>query len=103
MNTTEKSITRDELYTAVWSKTLKALASEWNTEYLRLVQACEKLAVPRPGQNYWPNIALGRTVEKEPLGVRPENIPNEWVLLPPRVREKKLPPHHHSAQPRQQR
>jgi len=32
------TITRDQLYEAVWSKPLKSLAEEWNTTYLRLVE-----------------------------------------------------------------
>jgi hypothetical protein len=91
MNGQEKKITREELYEAVWSKTLKTLAHEWNTTYLRLVQACQEMDIPRPSQGYWQLIALGHTVEKTPLPDRTERIPQELVLLPQGVRPVKIP------------
>jgi hypothetical protein len=91
MSTQQKTITREELYAAVWSKTLKALAIEWNTTYLHLVRACDVMEVPRPSPSYWPSLALGYMVEKEPLNACTEDTPNEWVLLPPSIREKKSP------------
>ena len=92
MEATGKTVTRDELYAAVWSKTLKALATEWNTNYPHLVRACDAMEVPRPSPSYWPSLALGYTVEKDPLNVSTDTTPKEWVLLPPGVREKKSPP-----------
>jgi hypothetical protein len=91
MSSPEKKVTREELYEAVWSKTLKNLAQEWNTTYSRLVQACHEMDIPRPGQGYWQVIALGHTVQKSPLTPRTENIPHELVLLPQGVRPVKIP------------
>lgn len=91
MNGQEKKVTREELYEAVWSKTLKTLAHEWNTTYLRLAQACQEMEIPRPGQGHWQAIALGHTVEKPPLPERTENIPQELVLLPQGFRPVKNP------------
>ena len=45
-----KRITRIELYEAVWSKTFKALAQEWNTTHEQLLKACRTMNVPRPNQ-----------------------------------------------------
>jgi hypothetical protein len=89
MNGPAKRVNREELYEAVWSKTIRTLAQEWNTTYLRVVQACEKMDVPRPGQGYWQSIARGHRVEKEPLPARIGNCPEELVLLPQGVREEK--------------
>jgi len=36
-------VTREELYEAVWSKTLKALAQEWNTTREQLLLACKRM------------------------------------------------------------
>lgn len=82
MNQPAKTITREELYEAVWSNTIKRLAQEWNTTYLRLVQACQEMEVPRPSQGHWQLVARGKTIEKEPLPDRTGNIPNELVFLP---------------------
>ena len=57
-----KVVTREELYEAVWSKTLKALAQEWSTTHEQLLVACKKMDVPRPNQRYWPLISWGHRV-----------------------------------------
>jgi len=80
----KSTITREELYEAVWSKSLQTLAKEWNTTYVRLVQACQELDVPRPGPGHWQLIARGRVIEKEPLPERKQARPNEFVLMPPK-------------------
>jgi hypothetical protein len=79
-------ITRENLYVAVWAKTLKSLAKEWNTTYLRLAQSCQEMEIPRPSQGYWQAIALGHTVKKMPLPASTENIPQEIELLPQGMR-----------------
>src|SRR6266404_4017024 len=89
MNQPPKRIKREELYEAVWSRTIKTLAEEWNTTYLRLVHACEEMEVPRPSQGHWQLIARGQVMEKEPLPERTRNIPEELVLLPQGVRQKR--------------
>jgi hypothetical protein len=91
MSGQDKIITREELYEAVWSKTLKTLAQEWNTTYLRLAQACQEMEIPRPSQGHWQAIALGHTIEKPPLPARTEITPQQLVLLPQGVRQVKTP------------
>ena len=73
MNPPTKSIKREELYEAVWTKPIKTLAQEWNTTALRVVQACEEMAVPRPGQGHWQWIARGVVIERELLPERTGN------------------------------
>lgn len=89
MDQPAKRIKREELYEAVWSRTLKALAQEWNTTYVQLVLACEEMEVPRPGPAHWPLIARGYQIEKEPLLQRRGGIPGELVLLPQGARQEK--------------
>ncbi len=89
MSEPAKKITRQELYTAVWSRPIKTLAQEWNTTYLRVVQACLEMEVPRPCQGHWQMIALGRTVASDPLPEREKTIPSEVELLPRGVRREK--------------
>jgi len=77
MSELAKRIKREELYEAVWTKTLKLLAKEWKTTYLRLVQACEELQIPRPGPGHWVLVARGFQVEREPLLELTANLPQE--------------------------
>ena len=76
-----KRVTREELYEAVWSKTIKALVREWKTNYLQVNEACRRLQVPRPKQGYWQWIMRGRLVKRKPLRRPTRRLPAEWVLL----------------------
>src|SRR5690348_5591284 len=88
INESAKRITREELYLAVWSKPLKALAHEWNTNSFRLVQACQEMEVPRPSQGHWQLIARGQTIEMEPLPARTSNVPADFLFTAEGVRQK---------------
>src|SRR5437899_12788429 len=85
MNESWKRVTREELYEAVWSKALKALAQEWNTTHEQLLLGCKTMCVPMPNQRYWPLISWGHRVGRKPLSRRSRNTPGE-LLLPPRDR-----------------
>jgi hypothetical protein len=76
-----KRVTREELYEAVWLKTLKALAKEWNTTRDHLLLACKKINVPRPDQKYWPLLSWGNRVSKKRLPRRGRRTPGETLLL----------------------
>src|ERR1044071_1080167 len=76
-----KRVTREELYEAVWSKTIKALVREWKTNYLQVNEACRRLQVPRPKQGYWQWSMRGRLVKRKPLRRPTRRLPAEWVLL----------------------
>jgi hypothetical protein len=80
-----KVVTRQELYEAVWSKTLKALAEEWKTPHEQLLLACKKMDVPRPNQRYWPLISWGHRGGRKPLPRRSRKTPGE-LMLPARGR-----------------
>lgn len=84
-----KTITRQDLYAAVWERPLKALAQEWNTTYARIVEACQTMEVPRPGQEYWPWRALGRQVESSPLPELSGGGVATFELLPAGARREK--------------
>jgi hypothetical protein len=76
-----KRVTREELYEAVWSKTIGALVKEWKTSYLQVNEACRRLKAPRPKQGYWQWIMRGRLVRRKPLRRPTRRLPAEWVLL----------------------
>ena len=79
---TGRVVTRDELYDAVWTKPLKALAREWSTTHNQLLAACKTMNVPRPNQRYWPLISWGHRVGRKPLPRRSRNTPGELLLSP---------------------
>lgn len=58
------TVTRQELYEKVWQTSLKRLANEWGTSYVRLVAACEVMNVPRPPGGHWVRLSMGLPVEK---------------------------------------
>src|SRR4051794_19139184 len=78
-----KRVTREELYEAVWTKTVGTLIKEWKTSYLEVNKACRRLQVPRPKPAYWQHIIWGRLVRRTPLRKPTRRIPEEWVFLRP--------------------
>ncbi len=76
-----KRVTREELYEAVWSRTIKSLIEEWNTSYLQVGEACRRLQVPRPKPAYWQWLLRGRLVKRKPLRKPTKKLPKHWVLL----------------------
>jgi hypothetical protein len=76
-----KRVTREELYEAVWSKTVKTLIKEWNTNYLQVNEACRRLQVPRPKPAYWQWMMRGRLIKRQPLRKPKKRLPAEIVLL----------------------
>ncbi len=89
MKDSANQITREELFDAVWTKPIKSLAAEWNTTYARIIEACQKLGVPRPGQGHWQLVARGQILERDALPTPAEDTPREIELLPPGRRPKK--------------
>jgi hypothetical protein len=76
-----KRVTREELYEAVWTKTVGTLIKEWRTNYLQVNEACRRLQVPRPKPAYWQHIMRGRLIRRKPLKKATRRLPREWVLL----------------------
>lgn len=48
----EKRLTRKELYDLVWSKSMRALAKDFNLSDVGLAKICKKHNIPRPGLPY---------------------------------------------------
>jgi len=76
------TITRDELYNAVWSDTLKTPAARYDTTHSRLVRTCERLVVPRPKQGHWQLVAMGRAPQRPQLSDAPAGTPETLTLKP---------------------
>lgn len=90
------TITREELYAAVWSKPLNRLTEELNTTYPEIVKACDVMNVPRPPSGHWQWIARDLLIDKEPLPTPDAKTPTFVVLLPaggkPRPKKPKAMP-----------
>lgn len=64
---TSITVQRDDLYTWIWSEPITKMATRMGVRYTDLVDACEKLNVPRPKPGYWGCIQRGQIVTKKPL------------------------------------
>ena len=69
MTKTKISLTREQLHELVWTKPLKAVAVSCGATVALVIEACDRLQVPRPAQGYWSLVRFG-----EP-GLRPELPP----------------------------
>jgi len=81
-NTGVMFVTRQELYEKVWQMSLKQLATEWGTSYVRLIAACEVMNVPRPPGGHWVRLSLGLPVEEFRLPEAGPGTPTEVKLEP---------------------
>lgn len=74
------SFKRDQLHDDVWSTPMSKLAKKYGVASSKIVEACEKLSVPRPPVGYWMKVAHGKAVNKVPLPPLSDNSPTEWEL-----------------------
>ena len=67
MSAITKSVTRQELYEAVWRTPITKLTLEWGVSNTSIVSACDQMNVPRPGAGHWSSVHRGWQVESDPL------------------------------------
>jgi hypothetical protein len=77
-----KSVSRQELYEAVWCKPITVLTKEWNTNYSQIAEACALMDVPRPSSGHWQVVARGYEMTREPLPAPRADIPMEMLFSP---------------------
>ncbi|SMP65070.1 hypothetical protein SAMN06298221_11845 [Sphaerochaeta associata] len=63
----EEIKSREDLYSAVWSKPMMKLAEEFGISGRGLAKLCERLKVPVPPRGYWRKVSLGQSIKKIPL------------------------------------
>jgi hypothetical protein len=61
------TFSRRELYDLVWAESLPKLSIKYDITYTKLRKVCMDMNIPLPNNSYWPNMALGRIVERESL------------------------------------
>ena len=60
-------LSREELYDLVWSKSMRALAKDFNLSDVGLAKICKKYNIPRPGLGYWAKKEACKKVKQTPL------------------------------------
>lgn len=62
-----KTITREELYEAVWAEPVSKLAKSLGLSDVAVAKICRKLSVPSPGRGYWAKKPGARKLLQRPL------------------------------------
>lgn len=63
-------LSRQQMYSAVWSKPMQILAAEFGVSDVALAKACRKAQVPVPPRGYWAKKDAGKSVIQPPLPPR---------------------------------
>ncbi|HET9954371.1 MAG TPA: hypothetical protein VFQ61_07700 [Polyangiaceae bacterium] len=69
------TLTRDELYSLVWSRPMTAVAEEFGVSSVAFAKYCVKLGIPRPSRGYWQQLAAG-------FKPRPDKLPKPGPRTP---------------------
>jgi AcrR family transcriptional regulator len=69
-------MTREQLYTAVWTTPMSRLAQEWGLSRSGLAKLCDRLLIPYPGRGHWAGV-VGNPL---PLPPAPPGSPTEIPL-----------------------
>ena len=88
-------ITREELYTQVWSEPATKLAQRYDVSSSYLARVCEGLNVPHPPRGYWARRAVGEKMPVPPLPPAGPGDPLSWekgVAVMERLPPLELPP-----------
>lgn len=85
------AVSRQTLYTQVWSTPMARLAKEYGISDVALAKICKKLNVPYPGRGYWRRKETGKAVKQLPLP--PNSDPaKQAVTIYPTIRPDSLEP-----------
>jgi hypothetical protein len=67
--TSQRTITREELFDRVWTTPVETLAAEWGLSGRGLAKACARLQVSVPPRGYWARLSAGQRPRRPPLKV----------------------------------
>ncbi len=67
MSTDETVLTREELYSQVWTTPIRRLAERYGVSDVGLAKICKKHEIPRPPVGYWAKKEFGKNVTQPPL------------------------------------
>lgn len=77
-----KTVTREELYAAVWKSPLNKLAAKWSVAIASIVRASKAMDVPRSGAGHWQAVAKGWVMEATPLSAATKRMSTPVTLKP---------------------
>jgi hypothetical protein len=60
-------LTREELYTLVWSEPMLKVSARYGVSSSYMARVCTLLNVPRPERGYWAKLAVGKAQPAPPL------------------------------------
>ena len=78
-NPSRQPVTREDLYTLVWSEPMLRVAARYEVSSSYMARVCTSLNVPRPERGYWAKLAVGKAPARPLL---PEAGPGDlldWV------------------------
>lgn len=90
------TMTREELYSAVWATPISRLAEEYGISGNGLAKICDREDIPYPPRGYWANHAVGKAPKQTSLPkssrarsitIRPTPLPPPPIELPPEVKQ----------------
>jgi len=76
------TITREQLYKAIWSKPTTAVAKEFGISDVAVAKICKKLNVPKPKLGYWAKKQHGKRVRQIALPPLKPGIPKTYTIHP---------------------
>lgn len=94
--TQSATITREELYSAVWKTPMSRLAEEYGISGNGLAKICGREDIPYPPRGYWAKHAVGKAQKQPPLPkldnarpiiIRPTPLPSPPIELPIEVKQ----------------
>ena len=60
-------ISREDLYRAIWSRPVEAVAKDLGISGVALGKICRRYNIPVPGRGYWPRMQAGQSLLQRPL------------------------------------
>ncbi|MDX8483151.1 hypothetical protein RFN28_32570, partial [Mesorhizobium sp. VK24D] len=96
-----RSFSRQELHQLVWSRPVRAVASEYGISDVAFAKLCRKHNIPLPPRGYWARVEAGYKPRVEPLPVRGFGMPEiirtgrtywDRYSAPPNLDEIDIPP-----------
>ncbi|WP_404924845.1 hypothetical protein [Mesorhizobium sp. ORM16] len=90
------TMTREDLYRAVWTTPMSRLAEEYGISGNGLAKICGREDIPYPPRGYWAKHAVGKAPKQTPMPksngartiiIRPTPLPPPLVELPPEVKQ----------------
>lgn len=81
METTAKTLTREELYELVWSEPMVQLCKKLGISDVGLSKVCDRMRIPAPGRGWWARKEAGHQVRRDRLPALPANAAESMRMV----------------------